>query len=188
MYPPRRIILLIAVIFSLSAIAKDDSRLGSPNGFFIVNRSGVSEILVDGMKGKGEHYNVRIYNIISIYQNVKYGELTGAGHWYPSLQQLNFRPYEKLPSLPQCNGLGERHWSFRYRAAKINVLGKYVDAYKEVYEYGKNSKPEPICVNTHINKYTCKRLKCNKWKPDHPGNYILKNKDDAINYFKSISK
>ncbi len=181
-------IFFVAAFFTLSGIAEDNSYIDSPNGLFIVNRSGVDKILVDGAKDKYGDYKVKIFNIISIYSNVKFGELTGAGWWYPSLQQFNFRPYEKLLNSPQCNGLGKHHWSFRYSPVRVKVLGKYVNAYKEVNRYGKRSKPETICVNVHINRNTCKRLKCNKWKPDKPGNYIFKNKDDAIRYFKLISR
>jgi len=188
MYKSKTILLFFCALFMNSSVAEVVNKIDSPDGLYYVNPKGVNKISVVGEKDNDGDYKIQIYNEVSIYSAIQSGELTIRGWWYPALQQFNFQNYEKVIGVSRCNKWGERKWSFKYIQEKVNVLGRDISVYKQIYDYGKNNKPSGSCVGVRIDTNTCERHRCNSWEDPKPNGYIVKSKQDAHDLFYLIKE
>lgn len=181
-------VLFNILLLSCDTFAKNGSQIDSPHGVFVVTDKSVTQIHTVGSKDKDGDYEIKLYNIKSIYSAFKEGELASIGWWYPSSQQIYVQQLLKAIGGSQCQWWGDANWSYSFKTINLNISGKIVNAYKESENFKQKRIPKRTCNNYRFYTDNCERVRCNNWVAPKADTYLIRSKEDALNYFHKITK
>lgn len=161
--------------------------INSPDQLYIVSPRWIKKIKVIGPKAHNGNYKVELSNIT----NTKYfkaGYIYEKGWWSPSTQQLYTSGFSVMPNVRQCDHWTKSLWSFSFKPSVNTTSVQNILFYKETTSFHPKRKPIAQCINTRINRNTCRQLRCNEFKQPKPTRYITNSKKAAFEIYSKIRK
>ena len=171
---------------SLDVFSEENSQIESPHGLFLVSDKTVSYVHNVDQKIDNGSYKIEMYIIKSVYSEHAKNEMLASGWWAPNTQQFYSSNLSKATGGVQCEWWEDARWGFSYKAVKLNISGKTVNAYKQSKDYVENRMPKRMCENYRFYTDNCERVRCNKWVAPTANRFLIKSKGDALNYFHEI--